>query len=60
MADPVTGARRRDTRARALTVALQMFAERGYANTSLREIADRLGVTKAALTVALEILRAGR
>ncbi len=43
------GARRGDTRARALAVALRMFAERGYANTSLREIADRLGVTKAAL-----------
>ena len=26
-----------------------MFAERGYEKTSLREIAERLGVTKAAL-----------
>jgi AcrR family transcriptional regulator len=41
--------RRTDTRARILTVALRLFAERGYANTSLREIAEELGVTKAAL-----------
>jgi AcrR family transcriptional regulator len=30
-------------------VALELFAERGYEKTSLREIAGRLGVTKAAL-----------
>jgi AcrR family transcriptional regulator len=30
-------------------VALHLFAERGYADTSLREIAEQLGVTKAAL-----------
>src|SRR5215469_1082003 len=41
--------RRTDTRARILTVGLRLFAERGYANTSLREIAEELGVTKAAL-----------
>src|SRR4051812_29256005 len=41
--------RRTDTRARILTAALGLFAERGYANTSLREIAEDLGVTKAAL-----------
>ncbi|MCU7729928.1 TetR/AcrR family transcriptional regulator [Actinoplanes sp. KI2] len=41
--------RRTDTRARILTVALRLFAERGYATTSLREIAEELGVTKAAL-----------
>lgn len=41
--------RRTDTRARILTVALGLFADRGYASTSLREIAEELGVTKAAL-----------
>ncbi|GAB2732969.1 TetR/AcrR family transcriptional regulator [Kitasatospora kifunensis] len=37
------------TRARIISVALELFAEQGYEKTSLREIADRLGVTKAAL-----------
>jgi AcrR family transcriptional regulator len=37
------------TRERILDVALQLFNEQGYDKTSLREIADRLGVTKAAL-----------
>ncbi|BCY10002.1 TetR/AcrR family transcriptional regulator [Actinoplanes sp. L3-i22] len=41
--------RRTDTRERILAVALRMFATKGYANSSLREIADELGVTKAAL-----------
>ncbi|MFJ6212375.1 TetR/AcrR family transcriptional regulator [Streptomyces sp. NPDC092296] len=40
---------RGDTRARILDVALELFSEQGYEKTSLREIADRLGVTKAAL-----------
>jgi AcrR family transcriptional regulator len=40
---------RRDTRARIQRVALELFAERGYDGTSLREIAERLDVTKAAL-----------
>jgi AcrR family transcriptional regulator len=38
-----------DTRARIQQVALELFAEQGYERTSLREIAERLGVTKAAL-----------
>jgi AcrR family transcriptional regulator len=42
-------ARRSDTRARIQQVALELFAEQGYERTSLREIAERLGVTKAAL-----------
>jgi AcrR family transcriptional regulator len=42
-------ARRGDTRARIQHVALELFAEQGYERTSLREIAERLGVTKAAL-----------
>lgn len=40
---------RSGTRARIIEVALELFAEQGYEKTSLREIADRLGVTKAAL-----------
>ena len=40
---------RQDTRARIQSVALELFAEQGYDKTSLREIAERLGVTKAAL-----------
>lgn len=44
------GSRRGDnTRARIQQVALELFAEQGYERTSLREIAERLGVTKAAL-----------
>jgi AcrR family transcriptional regulator len=42
-------ARRSDTRARIQKVALELFAEQGYDKTSLREIAERLDVTKAAL-----------
>ncbi len=40
---------RGDTRERIQAVALELFAEQGYEKTSLREIAERLGVTKAAL-----------
>jgi AcrR family transcriptional regulator len=40
---------RSDTRARIQRVALELFAEHGYDGTSLREIAERLDVTKAAL-----------
>jgi AcrR family transcriptional regulator len=39
----------RDTRAAIQAVALELFTEQGYEATSLREIAERLGVTKAAL-----------
>ncbi|HXW46025.1 MAG TPA: TetR/AcrR family transcriptional regulator [Streptosporangiaceae bacterium] len=39
----------RDTRSRLRELALQLFAEQGYEKTSLREIAEHLGVTKAAL-----------
>ncbi len=42
-------ARRGDTRRRIQDVALELFVERGYEGTSLREIAERLDVTKAAL-----------
>jgi AcrR family transcriptional regulator len=37
------------TRERILDVALELFTEQGYDKTSLRDIADRLGFTKAAL-----------
>ena len=37
------------TRSRIQQVALELFTENGYEATSLREIAERLGVTKAAL-----------
>jgi AcrR family transcriptional regulator len=46
----VTDARSRsDTRGRIQQVAVELFTEHGYEGTSLREIAERLGVTKAAL-----------
>ncbi len=44
-----TGRPRGSTRERILDVALQLFNEQGYDKTSLREIAERLHVTKAAL-----------
>lgn len=41
--------RRGNTRQRIQDVALELFAEQGYEKTSLREIAERLDVSKAAL-----------
>jgi AcrR family transcriptional regulator len=38
-----------ETRERILQVALELFGEHGYDATSLRDIAERLGITKAAL-----------
>jgi AcrR family transcriptional regulator len=38
-----------DTRERILDIALELFSEQGYDKTSLRDIAERLGTTKAAL-----------
>src|SRR5260370_8261901 len=43
------GPDRGDTRSRLRQLALEMFAEQGYEKTSLREIAERVGVAKAAL-----------
>jgi AcrR family transcriptional regulator len=37
------------TRERILDVALDLFTEKGFDGTSLREISERLGLTKAAL-----------
>jgi AcrR family transcriptional regulator len=48
MDDPVTNGTP-STRRRIQTVALELFTEQGYEKTSLREIAERLRVTKAAL-----------
>ncbi len=48
-ATPVPGDEVQDTRSRIQSVALELFIEQGYEQTSLREIAERLGVTKAAL-----------
>ena len=44
-----TGPEARPTRERILDVALDLFIEKGYDGTSLREIAEKLGFTKAAL-----------
>jgi AcrR family transcriptional regulator len=41
--------RRTETRDRINQVALEVFIERGYDGSTLREIADRLGVTRPAL-----------
>ncbi|GAA4609937.1 AcrR family transcriptional regulator [Actinoplanes octamycinicus] len=38
-----------DTKSEIRKVAIELFTERGYEGTSLREIAERLGITKAAL-----------
>jgi AcrR family transcriptional regulator len=46
-AEPVPGVM--STRDRILDVALDLFIEKGYDKTSLREIAEQLGFTKAAL-----------
>lgn len=37
------------TRERILDIALELFVEQGYDKTSLRDIAERLGTTKAAI-----------
>ncbi|MGW1086067.1 TetR/AcrR family transcriptional regulator [Streptomyces sp. NPDC002596] len=41
--------RRGNTRQRIQDVALELFAQQGYEKTSLREISEKLDVTKAAL-----------
>lgn len=46
---PGVDERRTNTREQIRAIALELFAERGYDKTSLREIAERLGVTKAAV-----------
>jgi AcrR family transcriptional regulator len=46
---PPASVTKADTRERILDVALDLFTEQGFDGTSLREIAERLNVTKAAL-----------
>ncbi|GAB3487294.1 TetR/AcrR family transcriptional regulator [Nocardiopsis coralliicola] len=41
--------RQTDTRAEIRATALGLFAQHGFAGTSLRQIAEQLGITKAAL-----------
>jgi AcrR family transcriptional regulator len=41
--------RTRDTRERLHREAIQLFVEQGFAQTTMQDIADRLGLTKAAL-----------
>ena len=52
-ARPLAGADRHpdegDTRERILDVALDLFIEQGYDKTSLRQIAEPLGFTQAAI-----------
>src|SRR5690606_21149965 len=60
--DAVVDARRTDTRERIVNVAAALIAEKGFAGTSIKDISDALGVTKAALYYHFaskeEILRA--
>jgi len=43
------GSAAEDTRARILATAAELFVERGYAGTSVRDISQRLGMTKGSL-----------
>lgn len=45
----VEAAPRSGTRQRVLDAALRLFGERGYAATSVRDIAEELGISKAAV-----------
>lgn len=49
MSEPHVARPRGETRQRILDTALRLFAERGYAGTSVRDIAVELGITKAAV-----------
>lgn len=46
---PERGADPASTRERILSVALDLFIDQGYAETSMRQIAEPLGISKAAL-----------
>jgi AcrR family transcriptional regulator len=43
------GSAAEDTRRRILAAAAELFVERGYAGTSIRDISERLGMTKGSL-----------
>ena len=43
------GSAAEDTRRRILDTATELFRERGYAGTSIRDITERLGMTKGAI-----------
>ena len=43
------GSAAEDTRQRIIDTATELFTERGYAGTSVRDIAERLGMTKGSL-----------
>ena len=49
MAARARRARSRDTRAEILEAAEALFAERGFAETRLEDVAERVGVRRAAL-----------
>jgi AcrR family transcriptional regulator len=49
VAAPDQGAEQNRTRDRILDIALDLFTEQGYDKTSLRQIAERLGFSKAAI-----------
>ncbi|GIF26697.1 AcrR family transcriptional regulator [Actinoplanes tereljensis] len=42
-----TDGRRTDTRDHIRAAAMEVFSERGWAGATLREIADRLGITRS-------------
>jgi AcrR family transcriptional regulator len=46
---PLQGEEKASTRERILDIALELFTEQGYDKTSLRQIAERLGFSKAAI-----------
>lgn len=45
--EPATRRKRGEAKAIILSVAQRLFAERGYANTSMREVAEQAGVVEA-------------
>ena len=52
MRSPEAGA----TRGRILDVALELFSRRGYEGTSIRDIAERMELTKAAVYYHLSLI----
>lgn len=46
---PVSAKEQRSTRDRILDVALELFSHQGYEGTSIRDIAERMSITKAAV-----------